>query len=345
MGYKAGMTHIVRDVEKPGSKLQKKETCEDVTIIETPAMVVVGAVAYVKTPRRLRSLNTHWAQHMSEEVRRRFYKNWAKSKKKAFTGFTKQYKTEEGKKSLRSQLEKMKKYRTVIRVLAHTQIRKMNELKQKKAHMMEIQINGGTIADKVDFAYSFFEKQIPIDVVFQKDEMIDVIGVTRGKGYEGVVTRWGVTRVLRKTHMDLRKVACIGVWHQARVSYTVARAGQNGYHHRIELNKKIYRLGKVGQETHTAMTEYESTEKDVTQMGGFAHYGVVKDDYLMIKGCCMGPEKRVVPLRQSLLTQASRLAMDQINLKFINTSSKMGHGKFQTTQEKNKFYGRVPAKA
>ena len=28
MGYKAGMTHIVREVEKPGSKLHKKETCE-----------------------------------------------------------------------------------------------------------------------------------------------------------------------------------------------------------------------------------------------------------------------------------------------------------------------------
>ncbi|CAG7873102.1 unnamed protein product [Brassica rapa] len=372
MGYKAGMTHIVRDVEKPGSSkfhshlihsflkkiinqislfilfcllLHKKETCEAVTIIETPAMVVVGVVAYVKTPRGLRSLNTVWAQHLSEEVRRRFYKNWAKSKKKAFTGYAKQYETEEGKKSIQSQLEKMKKYGTVIRVLAHTQIRKMKGLKQKKAHMMEIQVNGGTIAQKVDFAYSFFEKQIPIDAVFQKDEMIDVIGVTKGKGYEGVVTRWGVTRLPRKTHRGLRKVACIGAWHPARVSYTVARAGQNGYHHRTELNKKIYRLGKVGQETHTAMTEYDRTEKDVTPMGGFAHYGVVKDDYLMIKGCCMGPKKRVVTLRQSLLTQTSRLAMEQINLKFIDTSSKMGHGKFQTTQEKNKFYGRASAKA
>ncbi|XP_010484904.1 PREDICTED: 60S ribosomal protein L3-1-like [Camelina sativa] len=166
LGYKAGMTHIVRDVEKPGSKLHKKETCEAVTIIETPAMVVVGVVAYVKTPRGLRSLNTVWAQHLSEEVRRRFYKNWAKSKKKAFTGYAKQYESEDGKKGIQAQLEKMKKYGTVIRVLAHTQIRKLKGLKQKKAHMMEIQINGGTIAQKVDFAYSFFEKQIPIDFHF-----------------------------------------------------------------------------------------------------------------------------------------------------------------------------------
>ncbi|KAJ8510068.1 hypothetical protein OPV22_000502 [Ensete ventricosum] len=341
LGYKSGMTHIVREVDKPGSKLHKKETCEAVTIVETPPMVVVGAVAYVKTPRGLRSLNTVWAQHLSEEVRRRFYKSWYKSKKKAFTKYSKKYESEEGKKEIQTQLEKMKKYASVIRVLAHTQIRKMKGLKQKKAHLMEIQVNGGTVAQKVDYAYGFFEKQIPIDAVFQKDEMIDVIGVTKGKGYEGVVTRWGVTRLPRKTHRGLRKVACIGAWHPARVSYTVARAGQNGYHHRTEMNKKIYKIGKAGDESHTAVTEFDRTEKDITPMGGFPHYGIVKDDYLMIKGCCVGPKKRVVTLRQSLLKQTSRLALEEIKLKFIDTSSKFGHGRFQTTQEKQKYYGRL----
>ncbi|XP_026405211.1 60S ribosomal protein L3-2-like [Papaver somniferum] len=252
------MTHIVREVEKPGSKLHKKETCEAVTIIETPPTVVVGVVGYIKTPRGLRSLGTVWAQHLNEEVKRRFYNNFAKSKKKAFVKYSKKYETEEGKKDIQSQLEKLKKYCTVIRVLAHTQIRKMKGLKQKKAHLMEIQINGGDISQKVDFAYGFFEKQVPVDAIFQKDEMIDIIGVTKGKGYEGVVTRWGVARLPRKTHRGLRKVACIGAWHPARVFYTVARAGQNGYHHRTEMNKKIYRLGKVRQESHTALTEFDS---------------------------------------------------------------------------------------
>ncbi|XP_076952787.1 large ribosomal subunit protein uL3-like [Bidens hawaiensis] len=343
LGYKAGMTHIVREVEKPGSKLHKKETCEAVTIIETPPMVVVGLVGYVKTPRGLRSLNTVWARHLSEDVKRRFYKNWCKSKKKAFTKYALKYDNESGKKEIQSQLEKMKKYCNVIRVLAHTQIRKMKGLKQKKAHLMEIQVNGGDVAQKVDFGYSFFEKQIPIDAVFQKDEMIDIIGVTKGKGYEGVVTRWGVTRLPRKTHRGLCKVACIGAWHPARVSFTVARAGQNGYHHRTEMNKKIYKLGKAGQESHTAITEYDRTEKDITPMGEFPHYGVLKNDYLLIKGCCVGPKKRVVTLRQTLLNQMSRLAMEEIKLKFIDTSWKFGHGRFQTADEKAKFYGRIKA--
>jgi large subunit ribosomal protein L3e len=52
-------------------------------------------------------------------------------------------------------------------------------------------LTSSTIAEKVDYGYKFFEKAIPVDAVFQKDEMIDIIGVTRGHGYEGVVTRWG----------------------------------------------------------------------------------------------------------------------------------------------------------
>ncbi|KAM7271603.1 hypothetical protein ACFE04_030817 [Oxalis oulophora] len=148
LGYKAGMTHIVREVKKPGSKLHKKEIAEAVTIIETPPMIVVGVVGYVKTPGGLRSLNIVWAQHLSEEVKRRFYKNWCKSKKKTFTKYSKNFETETGKKDIQKQLEKMKKYCTVIRVLVHTQIRKMKGLKQKKAHLMEVQINGGDSAQK-----------------------------------------------------------------------------------------------------------------------------------------------------------------------------------------------------
>jgi large subunit ribosomal protein L3e len=85
MGYKAGMTHILREVEKPGSKVHKKEVCEPVTIVETPPMMVVGVVGYVQTVRGLRSLNTVWAQSPDDSVRRRFYRNWYSSKRKAFS--------------------------------------------------------------------------------------------------------------------------------------------------------------------------------------------------------------------------------------------------------------------
>jgi len=170
--------------------------------------------------------------------------------------------------------------------------------------------------------------------------MIDIIGVTKGKGYEGVTTRWGTTRLPRKTHKGLRKVACIGAWHPSRVQWTVPRAGQHGYHHRTELNKKIYRIGK-SDDKKNGSTPSDLTEKSITPMGGFGHYGIVKQDFLMIKGCTVGVRKRVLTLRKSLLPQTSRNSLEQIQLKFIDTSSKFGHGRFQTPDEKDKFLGRL----
>jgi len=319
IGYKAGLTHIMREVNKMGSKLHKKETVEAVTILECPPMIVVGIVGYVQTPRGLRTLTTVWCSHLSETVKRRFYKNWYRSKKKAFSRYALRV-ADANNKDIETELNRMKKYCHVIRVLAHTQIRKV-KLRQKKAHLMEIQINGGTVPEKVDWGYKQFEQKISVDTVFNKDEMVDIMGVTKGKGFEGVITRWGTATLPRKTHRGLRKVACIGAWHPARVRYTIARAGQRGYHHRTEINKKIYRVGaaaidKEGKPNYNATTPSDLTEKTITPMGGFPHYGEVNEDYLMLKGCVMGPKKRVITLRKSLLPQVKRAALEDIQLKF-----------------------------
>ncbi|EGG01786.1 uncharacterized protein MELLADRAFT_45021 [Melampsora larici-populina 98AG31] len=338
LGYKAGMTHIVRELERPGSKMHKREVVEAVTIIETPPMVIVGVVGYVETPRGLRSLTTVWAEHLSDEVKRRFYKNWYRSKKKAFTKYAKKH-AESSTGSIARELERIRKYCTVVRVLAHTQIRKTG-LKQKKAHLMEIQVNGGSVADKVDFAKSHFEKTFDVSSIFEQDENIDVIAVTKGKGFEGVTHRWGTKKLPRKTHKGLRKVACIGAWHPSKVMFTVARAGQNGYHHRTELNKKVFRVGKGGDEAN-ATTEFDTTKKAITPMGGFVRYGVVNNDFLMLKGSVPGVKKRVITLRKSLMTHTSRRDLEKIHLKFIDTSSKFGHGRFQTAAEKSAFMGQL----
>jgi len=337
MGYKAGSTHILREVKRQGSKMHDKEAVEAVTIIETPPMVVVGLVGYVETPRGLRALTTVWAHHLSEEFRRRYYKNWYRSKQKAFRAHTEKYEEYDHE----DRLKRIKKYCSVIRVIAHTQMKKVG-LSQKKAHIMEIQVNGGSVEERVDFAHSRFEQEVNVDGVFSNNEMVDVIGVTKGHGMTGVVTRWGVTRLPRKTHRGLRKVACIGAWHPARVSFSVARAGQNGYHHRTETNKKIYKVGKsIAEDANNASTEADPTQKAITPMGGFPHYGIVKEDFLMIKGSVMGTKKRVITIRKSLHTSTKRSALEEIELKFIDTSSKFGHGRFQTSKEKAEFYGPV----
>merc|ERR1712059_27369 len=245
---------------------------EGVTIIETPPVMCIGVVGYIETPRGLRALKTIWAEHIGEEARRRFYKNWSQSKKKAFT-----------------------KSCTTIRIIVHTQM-KILRRRQKKAHIMEVQLNGGSVSDKVNFARDHFEKEVAVGQVFAADEMIDIIGVTKGHGYKGVTSRWHTKKLPRKTHKGLRKVACIGAWHPSRIQSTVPRAGQKGYHHRTEVNKKIYDMrdgfhkkdGKLIK--NNASTEYDLADKSINPMGGFPHYGEVKQDFIMIKGCCIGPK-------------------------------------------------------
>ncbi|KAH9987864.1 60S ribosomal protein L3 [Russula vinacea] len=294
------------------TEFHKREVVEAVSVVETPPLIVVGVVGYVETPRGLRTLTTVWASHLSNELKRRFYKNWYRAKKKAFTRYAKRH-AEDNFKSLERELERIRKYCTVVRVLAHTQISKTG-LAQKKAHLMEIQVNGGSIADKVAFAERLFEKPVEVSSVFEQDEVIDVIAVTKGHGFEGVTHRWGTKKLPRKTHKGLRKVM-----------YSVARAGQNGYHHRTELNKKIYRIGS-GEDEANASTESDITKKKITPLGGFPHYGIVKNDFVLLKGSIPGTKKRVITLRKSLMVHTSRRDLEKVQLKFIDTSSKFGVG-------------------
>lgn len=340
MGYKAGMTHIVRTLDRPGSKAHKQEIVEAVTILETPPMVVVGIVGYVETPQGLRTLTTVFAEHMDDSCKRRFYKNWYNSKQKAFTKYAANLATAEGKEEMENKLKKIVDYCTVVRVLAHTQVQKL-KIGQKKAHLLEIQVNGGSMEEKVAFAKSLLEKEVKVSDVFEMNEMVDVIGVTKGKGYEGVTTRWGTTRLPRKTHRGLRKVACVGAWHPSRLHFTVPRAGQNGYHHRTMINKKIYRLGAAG-DAKSASTESDLTEKSITPMGGFPHYGVVNNDWVMLKGSVIGTRKRVLTLRKSLINHTRRAALENITLSFIDTSSKFGHDQSHLRRELSHLDGDRP---
>merc|ERR1712007_376320 len=202
------------------------------------------------------------------------------------------------KKGQEAALEKIKKYCSTVRLIAHTQM-KLIPLKQKKAHIIELQVNGGDAAAKVDFARGLFEKQISISDIFAQEDNTDCIGTTQGHGRKGVTSRWGTKKLPRKTHRGLRKVACIGAWHPSRVSFTVARGGQKGYHHRGEIN----------------------------------------NDFVMIKGSCMGVRKRPILLRKPLLTHYKRKDLEKIELKFIDTTSKIGHGRFQTLDEKTQYMG------
>lgn len=134
----------------------------------------------------------------------------------------------------------------------------------------------------------------------------------------------------------------------------------DGYHHRTEINKKIYRIG-AGSNESNASTESDATKKAITPMGGFPHYGIVKNDFLLLKGSIPGTKKRVITIRKSLMVHTSRKDLEKVELKFIDTSSKFGvsagfvrfaifhshchqHGAFQTFEEKAAFLGTLKAR-
>jgi large subunit ribosomal protein L3e len=352
MGYKAGMTHVVRYMEKREGKaggkivLIKKDVVEPVTVIETPPIKVVGMVGYIETPRGLRALTTVWAQHLPQNVLRRFYKNYYCAKKTAFSKYAQKWKAGlNSKENVNRDMLRIRKYCSTIRVICASQIDKLH-LRQKKAHLMEIQVNGGSATDKLNFATSKLEQEISVGEVFAQNEMIDTIGVTRGHGTQGVIKRFGVTKLPRKTRRGNRKVACIGAWHPSAVKWTVARAGNDGYFHRTHLNQKIYRIGSgaVRGINNNASTETDAHVKNITPLGGFPHYGVVNEDFLLLRGQVMGPRKREITLRKSLLAQTKTFATQNVEIKFIDTSSKIGHGKYQTIEEKDKFLGPLASK-
>jgi len=335
VAWKAGMTHVLRKVDgRAGSPLQQKEVIDPVTLLDCPNMVVAGMVGYKKTPFGNRATVTVWANKLADEFRRCLYKNWASAKKKAFQG--------KGRKDPASLKDNLDFALAELRASQPDTLRAICYGKscpvkgRKKTWIKEIQINGGSMSDKIDFVLKKFEQEVSVDEIFDKDENVDTIAVTKGHGTEGVITRWGVTRLPRKTHRGLRKVACIGSWHPARVSYSVARVGQNGYHHRTEVNKKIFHVGK---EPIIACTSGDMTSKSINPMGGWPHYGNIKGKYLMIKGSCPGCKKRPITLRKSLRKLYKPRHLEPIELKFVDTSSKMGHGRFQTKADKHKFMG------
>merc|ERR1712072_1355356 len=97
IGYKAGMTHVLRELNRISSKSHKKEIVEPVTIIETPPMIAVGFIGYQKTLRGLKGIGTVWANKLDDSFRKKYYKNWKRSKKQAFEK-AKQKSDEEKKK-------------------------------------------------------------------------------------------------------------------------------------------------------------------------------------------------------------------------------------------------------
>jgi len=264
-GYKAGMTHIFMMEDKPNSPDFGKETFHAATVVETPPMWICAIRAYTKTPYGLKTLTEAWLSNPPKDLDRAVMLPEKPDPKPNI-------------KKMEENLEKISE----LRLLAATQPRQTG-IPKKKPDVMEIKIDGGTTKEQLDYAKSLLGKMVSIADVFKEGQFLDVISVTKGKGWQGPVKRWGVRILSRKSRKMKRGVACIGAWHPTRVLYTVPRAGQMGYFQRTEYNKRILKIGTDGTE--------------VTPKGGFLRYGPVKGTYVLLDGSLPGPAKRAIRLR------------------------------------------------
>jgi large subunit ribosomal protein L3 len=157
-------------------------------------------------------------------------------------------------------------------------------LSQKEPITLEIGVGGADAKSQIDYVSGLVGKKVKFAELFKAGMYVDVLGVTKGKGFEGPVTRFGVKRKQHKSRKSVRAVGVIGPWHPNAVMYTVARAGQMGFHQRAETGKRILLLGN-------------GKEKPITPAGGFRHFGNVNGDYAVLRGSVPGPNRRFVMVR------------------------------------------------
>jgi large subunit ribosomal protein L3 len=265
MGYKAGMTHVFMVEDKQGSPDFGKEVAKPATVIDTPPVTIIGIRAYIRTPYGLKTLTETWMKNPPKDINR-------------LTTPPNKPDPENGFKKLEENLPQINQFR----ILAATQPR-LAGVPKKKPELLEIKIDGGDVKQQLDYIKPLLGKTINITDVFKEGQYLDVIAVSKGKGIQGVIKRWGVKIRDRKSRKMKRGVATLGPWNPHRVLYTVPRSGQMGYHQRIEYNKRILKIGTDGT--------------DITPTGGFLRYGPVKGTYALLNGSVPGPTKRLIRLR------------------------------------------------
>ncbi len=269
-GYKAGMTHVLMIDDRPRSLTEGMEISVPVTVLEIPPMNVVAVRAYEKFNGGMRPAAEAWAENLSPELSR------ALTVPKKTHG------------SSLAEMQALGEEIADIRVVAHTNPMLISGVPKKVPELMEIPVSGSSMTDRLAFAQGLLGQQIPISSVFELGDLLDASAVTKGKGTQGPVRRWGIAIAKRKHARTgkLRHVGNLGPWHPAHISWRVPQLGQMGYHQRTEFNKRLMFIGTDGTE--------------ITPEGGFPGYGVVRNQYILVKGSLPGPIKRLVRIRHAI---------------------------------------------
>ncbi len=276
LGYKVGMAQAFGKDSHEKSATFGLEVVMPISIIEAPPLKVFGVRAYSKSGYGEDALMDVISDKVDKFLRKKLNHFKLKGKKSQKDG-----KTEEKPNSFED-LEKSKDKITRLHLLVHTQP-SLTGIGKKKPSVSELELCGN-LEEQFKYAKEKLGNEVLVSDVFSEKQFVDVKAVTKGKGFQGVVKRFGIKTQRPKAKVS-RKVGSIGPWHPATVMFTVARAGQMGYHTRTEYNKKILQIGMKPE--------------DINPKSGFPNYGVIKNQYLILQGSIPGADKRIIGLRQN----------------------------------------------
>ena len=300
-GYKAGMTHALIVDSRAKSTTSGLEVQVPVTVVEVPPMKIAAVRFYENSILGLKTAGEVWANDLDALLSRRICV--PKSREEAAEGADKP-KYNEATFARYDGLDIED-----VRVLAYTQPKMVSGVPKKVPDIMELRIGGGTIDERVAYAKSILGTEVSFDNFVAEGALIDVIAVTKGKGFQGVTKRWGVKLLSHRNSKHRRGIGNLGPKRPGYVRSTVPGSGQMGYHQRTEFNKKIIKVGGDGAE--------------VTPKGGFINYGEVRNTYVLVHGSVPGPTKRLIRFRDA--TRAPKKAsMDAVDVTFVSTDSKQG---------------------
>ncbi len=279
-GFKAGCVQIVSIDDREKIPNFGKQLVNIGTVLVTPPILVLGIRGYSKDP------NGHHAEFdvYYEEIPKEITKHLSLKNK------------EEAIEKAEKILPKIKEIFAIVVILPHT-----ISLEQKKPYIFEVAVKGGDIQKQFAFVKNLLGKEVKIDQVFETGAVVDVAAITKGKGWEGVITRWGVKRKQHKSRKSVREVGSLGPISPQNVMYTVPRAGQRGFHQRTEYNKRIM-----------IMNNTENGDYKINPSGGYKHFGLVKGDYIILKGSVPGTYRRLIKLRSQVRNIPSKIVKPNI---------------------------------
>jgi len=293
-GYKAGMTHVIMTDDVPNSLTSGMEISIPVTILEAPPMKVAAIRVYKNTTYGSSAIAEAWTTELDKELNRAM----AVPKKHDLPAALAKI-----DQLIRDGIAKD------LRVIMYTLPEKVTGIPKKKPEIMENNIGGTELKARFEYAKTLLGKAVNISDVFANGDIIDVLAITTGKGTQGPVKRWGI-QLQKSKHSragSVREVGTLGAWHPSHVSWRVPQMGQTGYHQRTEFNKRVMQIGKDG--------------KTVTPEGGILNYGIVRNDFIIIKGSVPGPAKRLVRMRPAI---RQKKTLPTPELTYVSLESKQG---------------------